>query len=75
MSVIAFLFCLLLIANYILYETWGSNENFYIPQNGQKVKCDINLLQKPSNCRTIIDNELTVIPIEEWPNHDINPEK
>lgn len=54
--ILAILFGLLLATNFILYKTWGNNEHFYLPQNGFKIECDINLLQKPTNCRPITIN-------------------
>ncbi len=47
------MFSLVLIANYVPYKTWGSNEHYYLPQDGFEVTCDYMPLQKPTNCRFV----------------------
>ena len=49
-----FIFSFVLVANYVLYKTWGNNEDYYLSQDGFPVKCDYTPLQKPTNCRAII---------------------
>ncbi len=49
-----FIFSFVVVANYLLYKTWGSNEHYYLPQDGFPVECDYTPLQKPTNCRAII---------------------
>jgi len=51
--ILAILFGLLLAANFVLYKTWGNNENYYASSDGIEIECDLNLLQKPTNCRPI----------------------
>ena len=54
---VAVLFGFLLSANSISYKTLGINERFYMSQNGLEIECDINLLQKPVNCKPIFPDD------------------
>lgn len=54
--IITVLFCILLTANFVLYKTWGNNENYYVTSGGLEIECDINLLRPPTNCRPIISD-------------------
>ena len=52
--ILTILFGLVLTANFVLYKTWGGNEWAYVPMyEGAEMECDINLLQKSTNCRPI----------------------
>ena len=47
------LFSLVVIANFVHYKGWGSNEKYYLSQGGFEIECDYMPLQPPSNCKPI----------------------